>query len=559
MKHEIFTCIIGGKAGEGVKKAGSVAAHIFSRLGRHVFQYDDYQSLIRGGHNFAVVSSAPDGIGSSHMKANLVIAFDSRSYENHRNHLIPGGIMVFNSDVVKDGEGIGIPMTKIARKYPRSELRIGVSAAAILAATLGFDSAALEELITREYHRDSENNLAFAKEIYELAISRAGGEFKLSRGDRQRPIISGNEAIALGAVAGGLDIYVAYPMTPSSSLLHYLASWSRDFKVTVMHPESEIAVANIAIGATYAGARTMVGSSGGGFALMEEAFSLAGMVESPLMCVLSSRPGPSTGVPTYSSQGDLRFALNQGHGEFPRIVASPGSLEEAFYLTSELLNLAWKFQTPVILLTEKHLSEGSATVDIDVRKAIEAKAEIHSGGEYRRYLDTPSGVSPLHFQPSHELIKWNSYEHDELGITTEAPADIVKMNDKRAKKTESIKNYLKTMRTVNVFGDSGPLIYTYGSTTMSVREALALSGIAARVVQPVYLEPFPIWEFNRFGNEPAIVVEMSSTGQFAQLLKEKACIEPMAVIRQYDGRPFEPEELGYKINDALTLKAPSHR
>jgi 2-oxoglutarate ferredoxin oxidoreductase subunit alpha len=318
-----------------------------------------------------------------------------------------------------------------------------------------------------------------------------------------------------------------------------------------VHPENEIAVANMAIGSIFSGARTMVGSSGGGFALMEEAFSLAGMVEAPLLCYLGSRPGPSTGVPTYTSQGDLNFAIHQGHGEFPRIVASPGSMEEAFYLAAEMLDILWKFQIPGILLTEKHLAESRITMDIDINKAKWPQPMMHKTGKYKRYLNTDNGVSPFLFPPSKELIKWDSYEHDESGITTEDPEMISRMQEKRNRKTKSIIEHLKSIHTVNVFGDREPVIFTYGSTTLSVLEALRAGNIEATVVQPVYLETLPLWEFEKFKKNKVIVVEQSYTGQFATLLKEKADIESKAVIKKYDGRPFDPQELALKIKEVV--------
>jgi 2-oxoglutarate ferredoxin oxidoreductase subunit alpha len=307
----------------------------------------------------------------------------------------------------------------------------------------------------------------------------------------------------------------------------------------------------MAIGSTFAGAKTMVGSSGGGFALMQEAFSLAGMVEAPLLCVLGSRPGPSTGVPTYTAQGDLKFAIHQGHGEFPKIVASPGNIEEAFYLAAEMLNIVWRFQTPGILLTEKHLSESAMTVDVDVSKAKWSEPFLHSGGEYKRYLDTKDGVSPFLFPPSKELVKWDSYEHDELGITTEDPNMIAKMQEKRNRKKKAIIDYMMGVHTVNVYGDKGPVIFTYGSTTMSILEALESGDIEATVVQPIYLEPLPAWELERYKESGVIVVELSCAGQFASLLKEKAGIQPKAFIKKYDGRPFDPVELSKRIKEVI--------
>jgi 2-oxoglutarate ferredoxin oxidoreductase subunit alpha len=440
MKRDVFTFVVGGRAGQGVKKAGAVASRLFARMGRRVFQMDDYQSLIRGGHNFSVVSTCREQITSHYMKADLVVALDTRSRDLHSADLAKNGLMICDAEADEDdkGKGCGIPIMAKAKEYPNPELRSGVAAVAVLAAGLGMDKEPMHEILAEEYARETEHNIAFADAIYDLVQDRVGGKFKLKEGDKELPLLYGNEAIGLGAAAGGLDVYIAYPMTPSSSLLHFLAAHDRDLGVAVLHPENEIAVANMAIGSAFAGARTMVGSSGGGFALMEETFSLAGMTEAPLLCVLSSRPGPSTGVPTYTGQGDLWFAINQGHGEFPRVVASPGSVEEAFYLTAELLSMVWRFQTPAILLTDKHLSESKMTVDIEVDRATWPEFTLHEGGEYARYSDAEDGVSPLLFPPSYELIKWDSYEHDEAGITTEDPDTIVKMQDKRRRKGDAL-------------------------------------------------------------------------------------------------------------------------
>jgi 2-oxoglutarate ferredoxin oxidoreductase subunit alpha len=309
----------------------------------------------------------------------------------------------------------------------------------------------------------------------------------------------------------------------------------------------------MAIGAASAGARVMVGTSGGGFALMEEAYSFAGMAEVPFLCIMSSRPGPSTGVPTYTEQADLLFALGQGHGDFPRIVASPGTVAEAHTLAAELLSLVWDYQVTGMLLTEKHLSESGITVELDTGSAAWPDPALHEGGDYKRYLQTDNGVSPMLFPPSSELINWNSYEHDELGITTEEGEEIAAMHDKRCRKGDALVGRIREMRTVNRFGDKGPVIVTYGSTLMSVMEALRAGGIDARVVQPVYLEPFPVWEFEDLAgseDEP-IVVEQSCTGQFARVLQEKTGIRAREVIKRYDGRPFEPNELAKQLSSII--------
>jgi 2-oxoglutarate ferredoxin oxidoreductase subunit alpha len=550
MADEVFTLIAGGKAGYGIRKAGTVAARLFAQMGRRIFQMDDYPSLIRGGHNFFAVSTATGPLTSHYLKADLLVCLDQRSVDAHQGHLSPRGVMVLD-DKAKAGEGsIGLPFSTSAKKYSEPDLITGVAVAAVLAAAIGMSEEELTNLIAREYRRGTEENTAYARSIFSAALPVLAGRFKLEGGDKERPILSGNEAIALGAVASGLDLFFAYPMTPASSILTFLAGKAREFGIVAVHPENEIGVMNMAIGAATSGARTMVASSGGGFALMQEAFSLAGMAEVPLLCVLSSRPGPSTGLPTYTSQGDLNFALNQGHGEFPRVVASPGSVEEAYLLAAELMGLAWEFQTPAILLTEKHLSECHVTASLDTGKTAWAEYVAAAPGPYRRYVDAPTGISPLAFPPSADLIKWNSYEHDEDGFTTEEAAISAKMADKRRRKGESLADHMRTLRTVNTFGNTGQVIMTYGSTALSVLEALRYGGIEATVVQPIFLEPLPLWEISRYAGQEVTVVEQSSTGLFASLLKEKAGITAARVIKRYDGRPFAPEELAAELKEA---------
>ena len=594
MAGDVFTLIAGGKAGYGVRKAGTVAARLFARMGRRIFQMDDYPSLIRGGHNFFAVSTATGPLTSHYLKADLLVCLDQRSVDAHQGHLSPRGVMVLDDKArardMTQTSGVSdrvpslvsLPFSSAAKKYSEPDLITGVAVAAVLAAAIGMSEEELAKLIEQEYRRGTEENTAYARAIYNAARPALGGRFKLEHGDKERPLLSGNEAISLGAVASGLDIFFAYPMTPASSILTFLAGKAREFGVVAVHPENEIGVMNMAIGAATAGARTMGASSGGGFALMQEAFSLAGMAEVPLLCVLSSRPGPSTGLPTYTSQGDLNFALNQGHGEFPRVVASPGSVEEAYLLAAELMSLAWEFQSPVILLTEKHLSECHVTTELETGKAAWPEPVVgHDPNPpgigdrvpdvpYQRYLDTPTGISPLSFPPSAELIKWNSYEHDEDGFTTEDAVMSARMADKRRRKGESLAAHLRTLHTVNTWAaghdrnppgiadrvprtnglgrvPDAPVIITYGSTTLSVLEALRCGGIEATVVQPVYLEPLPVWELSRYAHQDVTVVEQSSTGLFASLLKEKAGITSARVIKRYDGRPFAPEELAAEL------------
>jgi len=551
MEKDLFTFIVGGKAGEGVKKAGSVASQMFINKGRDVFQMDDYMSLIRGGHNFSVVSTRKNTIYSQYLSADLIVNFDERSFKNHISHLADEGIILYNSDEIDGVNGIGVPLTSEAKKFASKTLLYGVGAVAILACSIGTSKNDLNELIKQEYPSGIDDNISYANKIYDFVYSDLWNKFNIENGIKKKPMLYGNYAIALGALAGGLDVYYGYPMTPSSSIMHYLAAQAEMFGLAVVHPESEIAVINMAIGSAYTGARTMVGTSGGGFALMTEGISLAGMVEAPILCVLSTRPAPATGVPTYTEQGDLYFALNAGHGEFLRIVASPGTIEEGYYLAAELLDLAWKFQTPSILLTDMHLSESAMTIDLDLDKTKWSEPEISKESTYKRYVDSETGISPMLFPPSKEVVRWNSHEHDELGITTEEPTTVTLMHNKRIKKIQAIKTFLRKRKTINVYGDKGLIIFTYGSSTMSVLEAINYGQIEAVVIQPIYLNPLPVWELEKYKNKKAIVVEQSSIGQFSNLLKEQAGLSFENVIKQYNGRPFDPIELSNKIKEVL--------
>lgn len=556
MSHdERFTFIVAGEAGHGVRRAGNVAAALCGEMGRYVFQMDDYQSLIRGGHNFSVVTSAPRPVLSQYLHADLVVALDSRSVAVHKDHLNKRGTLVYNSDTVTDApeKALGLPLSTLAKGYSRPELRLGVASVVVLVVATGFSRDETAEFIRRQYARDADNNVRYGLSVYDAAVEALQGRYSLEKGDASATVLAGNEAIALGAYAGGLDIYFAYPMTPSSSLLHFLAGRSEELGVAVVHPESEVAVMNMAIGAASVGARVAVGSSGGGFALMEEGFSLAGMSETPVLCVLSARSGPSTGVPTYTAQGDLSFALNQGHGEFPRIVASPASVEESYELAAELMQLAWAFQTPAILLTEKHLSESRMTVNLPSTLPDVARPLMYGGreSEYRRYEDTETGVSPLLFTPSDALVKWTSYEHDENGITTEAAEVIAKMQEKRLRKRKGLVEKLRGMRTVNRYGSGEKVIVAYGSTVLSVREAISVGGLDVQVVQPVYLEPFPEWEFASLAGTAVVVVEQSCDAQLATLLKRRTDVNVVHTVTQYDGRPFDPEDLLKRLREVL--------
>jgi len=542
-----ISILIGGKAGDGIKQGGNAIARLFNQLGYWVFVYEDYPSLIRGGHNFSIIRASKERIKAHKNTVDILIALNQETLEIHKDKIKRETIIVYDSDVVETKKGIGISMSEIAKenKLPlivRNTIALG-ALAKILNLKFGFVEKTIKHLL-EDYVKE---NIKVAKIGYEIAPERIK---VLKQRKQTKPLLTGNEAIALGAVKAGLKLYIAYPMTPASSILHFLAAHEKELNIKTVQPENEIAAVLIAEGAAYAGARSMVGTSGGGFALMVEALSLAGQAELPVMFVLSQRTGPSTGVPTYTMQADLLFALNAGHGEFQRIVAAPGDADEAFYLAGELLNLAWKFQVPTILLSDKHLSESTFSADFDLRKLKREKEKLWKGGkDYKRYLDTEDGVSPLAFPgQKNVVVKATSYEHDEYGITTEESEAITKMINKRARKKEAIIKELKKRETVKVSGNKKSKIALIGwGSTKGVLEEVAKE-LKLRFIQPLYLEPFPTWEIEKSldGVREIIDVETNSTGQLAKILKCNG-INTTKTILKYDGRPFTVDELTKRL------------
>ncbi|NLO11125.1 MAG: 2-oxoacid:acceptor oxidoreductase subunit alpha [Candidatus Cloacimonetes bacterium] len=553
MDERVFTITVGGRAGEGVKKAAQVIAHIFCAAGWNVCQADDYQSLIRGGHNFSTVSTSQTPVYCAHQNHDLLICFDQRSIDKHLKRLKDGALLFYNSDEAQCEQGIPIPMNSLMKKHYHGASNVSLAALAIFAALAGMTQEQLQEQIVQQYRRDIEENTAYAMEIYGMVSQRCDYGLDWSV-NKPFHFVSGIQAIILGASKAGLDFFYGYPMTPASSLLHYAALKQESLNLFAIHAESELAAINMALGSAMAGCRTAVGSSGGGFALMQEGFSAAGMVEAPLLCILSSRPGPATGASTYTAQEDLFFALHQGHGEFGRVVASPDSNNRALSLSAELLALAWELQIPTILLTEKHLSEGMADIGMNHPELPEAK-ELPgtAGASYQRYAATPNGVSPLVF-PGHKcapdtVVKWTTLEHLENGVRSDSAADIKAMKDKRGIKAKAIQEACKRYQTTAEYGEGELLVFAYGSTVLELREAQKYSQRPFKIIAPIYLEPFPHEKLEQYRGKEVVVVEHSQSGLFAQFLKIKLDVQVKHLINKYDGRAFDPIELAKQIEE----------
>ncbi len=531
--------IIGGEAGEGIKEAANLFSRLLVKRGFYVHTYHDYPSLIRGGHNYSSVRFSLFSIKAPRKEANVIVALDERSVKKREENEMPGRTIWIVDSSVKKTNGKQYPIKKLAKGVMRSTAIFG-----ILLKTFGVPAEEGIEVI-KELKNFEEN-----REILLKAYKLAEKLEELERLENEKgSYISGSEALALGAIDGGLNVYIAYPMTPASPVLHFLAAHKKEFGIKVVQPENEIAAINMVAGAAFAGGRAMTGTSGGGFALMTETLSMAGMAELPIVIYEAQRGAPSTGVPTYTEQSDLLFALFAGHGDFQRIVLAPGNAEECYKLTREAINLAWKFRVPVIVLSSKNVAESYFTSSIERERIIEKLPEFET--PYKFYKITESGISPQAFPGTKGIVvKSNSYEHNEWGITTEDPKEITAMKEKRARKQATINSYfLNKEDAVRLGGNvaSKKIIITWGEcggVCEEVGEALGY-----KVIRPLVLDPFPHSKIKEAieGAGEIVAVELSISGQFEKLLKLYG-IEVKKSIRKYDTRPFFLEELTEKLS-----------
>ncbi|MDP2821019.1 MAG: 2-oxoacid:acceptor oxidoreductase subunit alpha [bacterium] len=555
-----FSFLIGGKAGDGIKQAGHFLAQLFNELGYNIFIYEDYQSLITGGHNFSIVRASDKRILSHKQKVDFAIVFNKDTLEKNQENFKKETIIIYDSDVIQSNDlpkkykAVAFPMSNVLKESNLPLIVRNAVSLGILAGILKIDFELVKKIIENSVHKKIEENIKVAEIGYKEGLEHKNG-FEIEKlKNEPRKILTGNEAIALGAVRAGMKFYFAYPMTPASGILHFLAANEDKFGVKAIHPENEIAVALMAEGAATAGKRAMVGTSGGGFALMVEALSLAGQAEIPIVFVLSQRPGPATGIPTYTSQADLLFSLFAGHGEFLKIVVAPGDVDEAMFLTAMAMNLSWKYQTPAIILSDKHLSESVFSAYYDENKIKIEQPKLWSGkGDYKRYSDEKDGISSLAFLgDKNAIVKATSYEHNEFGITTENSEEAKKMAEKRLRKKITLLKELKGEKTINVLGNkkSKNVLIVWGSTKGAAVEAAENLGI--KVIQPMFIEPFPADEIKKElkGAKKIIDIETNATGQMAYILKANG-IEVDEKILKYDGRPFIIEKLEEKIKKII--------
>ena len=543
--------LIGGKAGDGINSAGMMAAQLLNHAGYSIYGYFDYPSLIRGGHNFTIIrgSCQETSPGTCREGVDFLLALDQATTEIHRGRMDASTVVIFNADVVRSG-GQGIPVREILAAENAPAIMGNSAIIGGFAKTAGIGWDVVRRVFTAQIPRDLEKNLATARDAYDrVPVVRP----VKSCTNPPRALLTGNEAIGLGLILGGLDAYVSYPMTPSSGLLHFLAAESGRFGIRVVHPENEIAVILMALGLAAGGKRAAVGTSGGGFCLMTEGLSFAGMAEIPVVIVMSQRTGPSTGLPTYTGQADLAFVLHAGQGEFPRLIVAPGDASEAVLWSARALDLAWRCQVPAFVLADKTLSEGtySTVLPEEDLPAFLPALPPAGAGPYRRYALTPDGISPLSCAGAKgAVVKVNSYAHDEDGITTEDAAVVERMAGKRAEKGRTLAAMLESYGQVVVSGEphAATALLSWGSTAGVCSEVGRMTGL--RVVRPVVLQPFPLAQIATAlaGVTRLIAVEENATGQLADLAQAHGIVVHDRILR-FDGRPFTAGSLAARVRE----------
>lgn len=571
-----YTIKIGGEAGQGIQTIGDTIGRVFARAGYHVFSHQDYESRIRGGHNFYQIRISERPIAASRQNVDILIALDKESIPQHEQELTENGRIVYDSSTLKmKQEGpvfFDIPFVELAVASGGERIMENTVATGAVLGMLGLDIDYLIANIGETFGRKGEKIVAGNRKAaiagYDYAVKNCT-RCSFSLGDASSPqarmLIGGVESIALGALASGCRFYAAYPMTPSTGIMNYLASKEREYGIIVEQAEDEIAAINMALGASFAGVRAMTGTSGGGFALMVEGLSLAGMTETPVVIAMGQRPGPATGFPTRTEQGELQFLLSAGHGEFPRIIFAPGTPQQAFLLMNKAFDLAEKFQIPVLVLFDTYLSDSQWTMDgIDADRTVYTDYRLRGGAfekakDYKRHAFTRSGVTPLGVPgDAKHIVVTDSDEHDEEGHIVEDAETRVKMVQKR------LFNKLPLIRQEIappfLYGDHDPetVLVGWGSTYGMLREAVDEIAKSRSIAMLHFSEVYPLplletFDYVRFLTDAkvTICVEQNATGQFERLIRAETGHVFTTNIHKFDGRPFLLEELVGEIHAAL--------
>ncbi|HYM41080.1 MAG TPA: 2-oxoacid:acceptor oxidoreductase subunit alpha [Thermoplasmata archaeon] len=574
---------VGGAAGDGVSSTAESFAKMCSRSGLHVWTYSSYQSVIRGGHVWTQVRGSPEPVLSHGTVPNVLVCLNQQTMDVHQGDILAGGAIVYDSDLVKPDPSrvakgvrlLGMSLRKLAQTItPNAIVRNTVAlGAAVRLYEIDFRhvESAFQDIWGDKKPEIVEQNVRAAK-LGADAVDRAGGSLHLGVPFPEEPryLMTGNEAVALGALAAGVRFHAQYPMTPASSILHWMAAHGPAHGVVVKQVEDELAAMNMAIGAGHAGVRSMVATSGGGFCLMVEAIGQAGMTETPLVAVVVQRGGPSTGLPTKTEQGDLNLVLGAGQGDWPRGILAPRHTQECFDLTAKAFNLAEVYQTPIVLLSDLYLGEGFRTVDkldfnVPIVRGLTAADGGAIQGRFKRYAYTDSGVSPRAFPGTRgyqfvaatdEHMENGELISDVLAGLPEFVEERRKMHEKRMRKLVGLR---KDMPPPELWGSANAdlTLIHWGSTWGPAHEAILHveeeDGVHVNSLEFPTLFPFHADETLRIlkGVKRTLSIEGNYTGQFARLLRAETGYQPTFSFPKYDGEPFTWREIADKILEVV--------
>lgn len=566
----IKTWKIGGEAGFGIMISGATFSRTLARAGLYLVETSEYPSLIRGGHNTVAITFSEEPIYASYKPVDLLVALNKETVAFHKDELSKGAGLLYDgtsydiSDQNLDPSIVlfSIPFGKLIRESGGEMIMRNTVALGASLAVLGLPFEHLSHILTAQFGRKGEKvvefNIAVAKSGYDYILSNYKDKIKQMHPNartEEQMVVTGAESSGLGAIAAGVKFFAAYPMTPINPLLAYMAAAQVKGNFIYKQPEDEIAAINMAVGASFSGARSMVATSGGGFSLMVEGTSLAGMIEQPVVIIMGMRPGPATGLPTWTGQADLHFILNASQGEFPRIVLAPGDMDEMFHLTAEAFNLADRYQTPTFVLVDKYIFEARFTTDvfhpeeivIDRGKLLSYEEQIKTP-DHNRFQFTEDGISPrgIPGRPG-GVFRANSDEHNEAGYSDEEAANTAKMIEKRMQKQKTADRMVPAPV---IYGDKDAdiTLIGWGSTKGPAREAMRVlhaQGVKCNYIQINYINPFPTEVVEKMLKDAKKVVDVEGNhnGQLADLIRMKTGIYIKDRILKYDGRPFYPEDI----------------
>lgn len=568
-----------GESGMGVNSVGEILAKSLKSSGLYIFGYREYPSLIKGGYGSYQLDISHQPIRSSSSECDILLAFSRMALHSYLPSVREGGYVIHSVIKTKftDEEQAIIDSRKLTVFYvPAREIAIQTAGNKIMANTvmlgviwqaLDLDLQILKEMIAEQFKKKPdviEGNHACldAGHTFSLeGITKPKLQLRETDHFTDDLLITGNHAIGLGAISGGVRAYYAYPMTPSSSILSYLAAVSGETGMLVKQIEDEISVANMAVGSMFAGARTLIGTAGGGFDLMTETVSLAGITETPFMCVIAQRPGPATGLPTWTSSSDLNIAVYAGHGEYTRLVLAASDIESCYTLTQIGLNLAEKYQIPVMLLTEKQIAESIFQVDafpqpLPIERHIISDEEAAQMQPTDRFKITESGVSTRWLPGQSDAVYTaNSDEHLEDGSLTEEAEPAWAMYSKRLRKESAL---LEELPEPVAYGSENPDISFVGwgsvkNTMLDVIDCIAeFSDIKIAYLHYEYVYPVKTQKLKEFSDlaKRLVLIENNATGQLGQILTAKAEVPFWEKLLKCDGRPFFVEDvLNYILED----------